>query len=318
MNIRVAVLVLAVLHGAGCAKVVDQPFSGLFNGEITPAVDDQSGGADGGGKSISILSTATVNLAGPSTPGNIAYDGTRLLWMNTLSVSNCFPGDLASFEYLDSGFNAQTTSSSTYVGISSSGSCNGGSFPLFSTAAGKTAMFWKTGPGLLGKISVRDNASGVLESTQNVDVANYGCSELPKLTFCNGLYYGVCKSSGCSGFGCLRFFSFDVSGVMMSAVTTTRSSLSYGNLNALTCSGGDSLILVTGSSDANAYNGFYKYNLSFNLVATDNTTSYQFPSGLRNVVGVATDGTNLFLQGEASQTNPFSVVFGKATLGSLK
>ena len=283
-----------------------------------PVVSPSTGGVGAG---ISMLSTKTVALSDTTgLPGNIAFDGTRLLWMNSLSVTNCFPSSQATFQYLALDFTPQTTSTSTYVGLPSGGDCNGRDYPTFPFAAGQSGIFWPT-TGTSGKISIRDNSSGTVLSTTSIDVANYGCTfndarlgKGPLITYCGGLYYGACTSGSY-----LRFFAFNSSGTLQSAVTTSLNESSYNVLNALTCYAGNSLLLVTNSSSSNAYNGFYKFDFSFNLVATDTTTSYQFSNGLQQIVGIATDGTNLYLQGAVNtNVNPVTVTLGKATLGTLK
>ena len=119
----------------------------------------------------------------------------------------------------------------------------------------------------------------------------------------------------------MRFFSFDSSGTMQSAVTTSVSTLTD-IPSAVTCYDGTYLLLAT-SHDSGAYSAFYKYDLNFNLIATDSSTSSSFPSGLNSssgiIVGIATDGTNLYLEGSLNETPaPPTFTLGVATLGDLK
>jgi hypothetical protein len=185
----------------------------------------------------------------------------------------------------------------------------------FGTTIGQSGLLWKKSAGGTG-LSLRDNANGTVLSTIDFVAADYGCRDAPKLTYCIDLFYGAC-TSGQSGR--LRFFSFSSSGAMQSAVTTEFSEFSYGDIRALTCFNGNSLILVTSTNEKNAYNGFYKYSLSFNRMAVDGATSYQFPSGLQSIYGIATDGSNFYLQGSVdTSTSPPTVTIAKATLGNLQ
>lgn len=85
----------------------------------------------------------------------------------------------------------------------------------------------------------------------------------------------------------------------------------------MTCYGNNSLLLIR-NSNTNAYNDFYKYNLSFQLLATSSSNSYSFPNELQNIVGIATDGRYLYIQGSKTGSNSDRFTLGKATLGNLK
>lgn len=311
------IMVILLSQGCGVDKS-DQKFS--FPGdEITPAPDAGDGGGGGNQGGISILSTTTFNLPWTTAlPGPVAYDGVRLIfWMPYQSGMNCVPSDQATFQYLTLDFITQSTSTSTYSGISSYGSCNGNSYQVFGTAIGNSGLLW-TKSGTIRSLSVRDDANGNVLSNIDITPANYGCksNDYFKVTYCGGLYYGACLST--DYYQMIRFFSFNSSGAMQSAVTTNLDEITYGGVSGIACYG-NSLIVVTKRSDKNAYNRFYKYDLNFNRIAVDSSTSYQYPSKLQSIIGIATDGTYLYLQGSAqNSSSPATMTFGKATLGDLQ
>lgn len=280
-------------------------------------------GENGPQAGISILSTASKTLSLGFIPGNIVFDGNQLIWVNSVSSTNCFPSNTASFQHMTLNFSTIGTSTSTLPGISSTFSCNGRSHPLGSNNLGRSTMFWITSSGSNGILSVRDNSNGNILSNTSINVASYGCTgnnadsgDGPLFTYCNGLYYGACKSSPGNY---LRLFSINSSGVLQSAVNTSLNQLSYGKINAMTCYKDNSLFLVTNYSAVNAYNAFYKFDLNFNLTATDPTTSLSFPTGLRQIMGIVTDGTSLYLQGrEDNGSTPPTIMFGKSSLGYLQ
>ncbi len=171
------------------------------------------------------LHSTTSFLMNSSTvsPSNLAYDGTRLLWMNTVGTANCYPSDIATFQYLGLDFIPQINSTSVYPGISGTGTCGG--WMIFGMNAGFAGMYWQSrvNGSNVGKVSVRENATGHITSTIDFNFEAYGCTEEGLVT-----------------------------------VTTTMNELVYGKLNALTCYNDQALLLVTSISTTNAYNGFYK------------------------------------------------------------
>ena len=298
---------LVIFFIAGCAvDKTSQKFSFPFNA-ISPAPAAPSGGAPG----IEIQTSLDVTMA--VLTSNLVFDGVRLLLPNTSSAG--FPiNNTVSFDYLSTSLSFQANSTTNY----GSGTIYYG-YNSPAPTAGQSALFWSTSQnGNPGTLTIRDDSSGAVLSNTSITFSNnYGCGVIgpggsnAPITFCNGNYYGVCTTNT----GYIRFFSFDSSGTMQSAVTTTLDALTYHKLNALTCYNRNSLILVTDSNAYNAYNGFYKYDLSFNLIATDSNNSYSFPSNLQRIVGIATDGTYLYLQGS---TNNGKYTLGKATFGNLK
>lgn len=305
----------------GCQKTSNQEFTGLFDGEVVPIQPNVGGRPNGGGSGskITILETKEFSLGTSITyPGNLAYDGVRLMLMMPSSGASCFPGDVANFQYLGMDLSLQSISQSTYLGISSNGSCNGASFPSFGTVAGKSGMFVPSGAGSNGAIVIRDNATGAIGSSLPFDFTDYGCgsaSDSRLATYCGGLFYGVCKTSD----RYMRMFSFNSSGLMQSAVTTTLHETSFNKILALTCYEDSSLILVTKYSSKDAYNGFMKFDLSFSKVGEDLATSYDFPPALQEITGIATDGSYLYIQGEVDQSATVKhIMFGKANFGGLK
>ena len=308
-----AIAAIIFLFISACSISKSGSFSFPGNA-IAPAPTQNSGS----GNTIEILNSKTATLSDSTvSPSNIAYDGTRLLWMNTLGTSNCFPSDQATFQYMGLDFSDQVTSTSTYSTIDSGVDCNGSDYPIFGAAAGDSGMFWQTSSGGTS-LSVRDDSTGSLVSTISITPSNYGCTtgapssgNGPLITYCGDLFYGACTTST----NYLRLFSFDSTGTMQSAVTTTYSELSYDKLNALTCYNDNSLLLVVNSGIPNS---IYKYDLSFNQDAQAEFSS-NWSNDLDTIVGIATDGSYLYLQGVADDSNsPPTVLFAQTTLGNLK
>lgn len=284
----------------GCNKTVNQPFTGLFNGEITPSAGNGGGGSTA---SIQILSTANMTAVSnsPVAVSNMIYDGDRLLLIDTAGgwpvASNI------RYDYVSTSLTSQGQSTTNYGGSVNNVVLSPG------PSAGQSTLYWG------GDISVRDDSSGAVLSTTAINFSSYGCTSNEVITYCGGEYYGACTT----GSGYLRFFSFNSAATMQSAVTTTASSTTYNTLDGIACYGGNALILVTSASSSASEVAFYKYDLSFNLIASDTSSSGQFPSGLLAIAGVATDGTNLYLQGAMNNAvNPPTWVMATATLGSLK
>lgn len=292
-------LVLSLLIAA-CGKTVNQPFTGLFNGQISPVAGDGSGTSNSG---ITIISSATFTSAStsPVAVSNMIYDGVRLLLVDT---AGGWPiSSSVQYDYVSTSLTSQGQSTTTYGGSVNNSVLSSG------PSAGQSTLYWS------GNLTVRDDSSGSILSTVSLSFSNYGCNSNEIITYCDGAYYGACTTAS----GYLRFFSFNSAGTMQSAVTTTNSNAAYVTLNGLACYGSDSLILVTGASSSVGEPAFYKYDLSFNLIASDTSSSGQFPSGLQGISGVATDGTNLYLQGAMDNSvNPQTWVMATATLGSLK
>jgi len=299
------VVIFAVVI-VSCGKTVNQPFTGLFSGEITPSVGGGSGGGGNGSSGIQILSTATMTSASksPVAVGNLIYDGTRLIVIDTIGgwpINNT-----VTFDYISTNLTLQSHSTASYnAGVWATVTAPG---PL----AGQTAVYWAEYGSTSTHLTVRDDASGTIQSTTAINFSNYGCSGNTTFTYCGGDYYGVCTTSS----GYMRLFSCDTSGTMQSAVTTNIATTTD-TPNAVTCYNGSYLLLVT-SHDSGSYSAFYKYDLNFNLMATDSRASASFPPGLQTVVGIATDGTNLYLQGVNNSANPPTYMLGVATLGNLK
>jgi hypothetical protein len=312
MKTKTTVVTIGILvFMTSCGKTVNDPFTGLFGGEIRASSGASVAPAPVSG--IAVLSTQTVT--GADLVGNIIYDGVRLLLPDTTGAG--FPiSNNVGFDYLSTSLVFQTASATNYANASIFYGFNSG-YNSPAPNAGQSALFWTTSYNASsGTLSVRDNSNGTILSTTAINFANYGCANSGPIVYCGGAYYGACSTfGGCvSNAGCMRFFSFNTSGTMQSAVTTAKSKLDYGNINAITCYNGSSLLLVTNYSDSNAYNGFYKYDLSFNLVATDPNNSYSFPSAVQSIKGISTDGSYLYLQANGSST----YTVGKATLGGLK
>ena len=316
--VEATLIIILILLIKGCVTdKSDQKFSFPGN-EIapTPEADNSNEGGDQG--EISILSTKTFNLTSSTTyPGNIAYDGTRLLFWIPAGQVVCAPDNQASFQYLTLDFTLQATSTSTYIGISSNGSCNGNSYQTFGTTIGSSGLLWKKTSSIFA-LSLRDNTNGNVLSTIDINPSDYGCdtNDYFKVTYCGGLFYGACLTT--DWYKMIRFFSFNSSGSMQSAVTTNLDERTYQGVRGIACYG-NSLIVVTGRSEKNVYNRFYKYDLNFNQIAVDSSTSYELPSQLHSIFGIATDGTYLYLQGSSlTNSSPATMTFGKATLGDLQ
>ena len=289
--------ITAVVLQACAVDKSGQPFSFPSN-QLAPAPAATGGG--GSSRAIQILSSATFNSTSnsPVAVGNLVYDGTRLLVIDT---SGGWPiSGTTTFDYFSTSLVFQAHSTSTFTGNVNFTATSAG------PVAGQTALYYNNSSPYL---AVRDDSSGSVLSTTSINFSTYGCngSTGAPLTFCNSLYYGACTTGG----GFMRLFSFNAAGALQSAVTTTTSDPTA-DAQGLTCYDNNSLLLALNAT-------FYKYDLNFNLLATDATSSASFPSGLQSPVGIATDGTNLYLQGALNNSaNPPTFMLGIATLGILK
>lgn len=260
------------------------------------------------GSDIQILSYTEFSIGSNDYPGNIIFDGTRILY--PVKSSSQYLGNNVNFQYLSPALSPQGVSLSNYPGI---GAINGTIYSAFPTVPGFSAIFWTTSAGATnGTLSIRNNSDGIVTAHLNRDLANYGCraGSDTKLTYCNTLYFGACYDSSFQ----LRLFSFDASGSIQSGVTKSDTDLSIGNLGGLVCLRDQNLILISG----NGTMSFRKYNLGFDLITNGTNTSQNFNSCLRYPVGITTDGDSLYIQGRR-ETSGVSTSFciGKSTLGNL-
>lgn len=304
-------LVVVTFLLSACADTTEKQFS-WPTAELPSAPASPGSEVQGG---ISILSTSSFTIGSTDQLANLVYDGVRLLIPFEYNLT--FPGSQVTFQYFSTSLVSQTSSNSVYPGIAAD--YTGARYATAHTA-GASALIWATtSSSTTLKLSIRDNSNGTVQSTVDLDLTNYGCrsngGDGSPFAYCGGTFYGACSDTA----GKLRFFSFNSAGAMQSAVTTSTTIISSGHLNAMTCYAGNSLILVTKYSTSNLYNGFHRFDLNFQAIATDSTTTYLFPIGLRDIVGIATDGSTLYLQGRTDQTrSPATFAVGTATLGKLK
>jgi hypothetical protein len=242
--------------------------------------------------SIQIVQTKKFIIAENDYPGNITFNGNNLIL--PIKHSYTFPNDQITAQYISTDLNAIGTSNSTYTGINTSY----GHFTYITTSPsiGHSSQFWgKTAAYTSDYLSIRDDATGTLSSTTSINFNNFGCStnvsKGDPITYCNGLYYGVCVSPA----RLMRLFSFNSLGLLQSAINTQISiSSDYNKFSAITCLDNSNILI-------GRYNQIIRYDLNFNLL--DNITD----SSLGAINGMASDGNYLYIQsgvnGYGLQTN---------------